>query len=242
MMLAQLQQDFRNWLTGPSPETGAPFGPEAATGLAVYLNNYRGQLFECLSSSFPVMLAWMGEEAFREAAIAHIDATPPSAWTLDAYSQGFPASLTSDLEELAWIEQSVADAFVGPDAEPVSADSLASADWDTARLRLTPTLIRRRVETNAAALWSALYHQEEPPAAAMLDQSAGLIVWRTGFEVRVEQIEAAELDALEEIARHGSFADLCAVLVDWHGESEGIALAAKRLSDWLGRGLIVGLD
>jgi len=228
--------------------SASPFGPKAASGLAVYLNNYRGQLLDCLSVSFPVVLAWMGEEAFRAAAIAHIDATPPSAWTLDAYSQGFPAGLARlhpdnpDLEELAWIEQNVADAFVGPDAEPVALDSLASLDWDSARLRLAPTLIRRRAITNAAALWDALYHGNEPPEGAMLEDPAGLIIWRTGFEVRVDQVSVAELTALDEMARHGGFADLCTMLADRHGEDEGIALAARLLSGWLERGLIVGLS
>ena len=116
----------------------------------------------------------MGEEAFRAAAISHIDDHPPHSWTLDAYPQSFPATLAAlypdnpDLHELVWIEQALSDAFVGPDAEPLSTDTLGAIDWDTARLTLTPTLVNRPATTNAEQIWSALQQGDPAPEGIML--------------------------------------------------------------------------
>src|SRR5579859_3382830 len=139
MTLADLQQNFRSWLITGTDEVATRFGAGTSAGLSVYQNNYRTQLMGCLEQSFPQVRGWMGEEAFRAAAISHIDDHPPHSWTLDVYAQTFPATLAAlypdnpDLHELVWIEQALSDAFVGPDAEPLSADALAAIDWDTAR-------------------------------------------------------------------------------------------------------------
>jgi len=247
-MLGRLQEDFRAWLVSGEDQAAAPFGAGAEAGLAVYLNNYRTQLLNCLKISFPVVRSRMGEDAFRETAIAHIDRRPPRSWTLDAYAEDFPATLTMlhpdnpDLHELIWIEQSLADAFVGPDAEPLALEALGAADWETVRLVFAPTLVSRPATTNAAAVWTALRQDESPPEAEMLSEPAGLIVWRRGLDAFIEQIDAAEYQALQAIVRHGSFTALCAAMVEREGEEKGVALAATLLSGWLRRGLVVGLS
>ena len=109
MNLAQLQQTFRRWLVSASDESAQALGNHHA-GLAVYQNNYRAQLVGCLEQAFPYLRRWVGEEAFLAVSITHIDRHPPHAWTLDAYPEGFYATLKEmfpgnpDVHELAWIE------------------------------------------------------------------------------------------------------------------------------------------
>jgi hypothetical protein len=93
MNLAALQRDMRSWLTVEARDAAARFGERAEPGLAVYLNNYRGQLMTCLSESFATVRAWLGEAAFDAAAAMHIDRLPPHNWTLDAYSLEFPDTI-----------------------------------------------------------------------------------------------------------------------------------------------------
>ncbi len=245
-MLADLQRDFRAWLTTGADEAAARFGDGATAGLAVYQNNYRAQLVGCLEQSFPQVRTWMGAEAFRSAAVAHIDDHPPHAWTLDAYAQSFPATLerlypdNPDLHELVWIELTLSDAFVGPDAEPLSMDALGTIDWDTARLTLTPTFAMRAATTNAEEIWTSLQEQGAAVDSVMLDAPGGLIVWRRGYSAYLRQVDAIEYAALQEIGRSGSFATLCTLLVDTLGEDAGVAQAASLLMLWLSGGLIVG--
>src|ERR1700721_999161 len=90
MNLAALQRAFRSWLAVEASDAAARFGDRAEPGLAVYLNNYRGQLMVCLSESFATVRAWLGEDAFHTPAATHIARRPPYSWTLDAYALEFP--------------------------------------------------------------------------------------------------------------------------------------------------------
>src|SRR6188472_3757343 len=93
MNLLALQRNFRAWLTSEASDVAAQFGERARAGLGVYLNNYRAQLLACLSASYPILRAWIGDSAFEGAAASHIDSVPPHSWTLDAYGLDFAETL-----------------------------------------------------------------------------------------------------------------------------------------------------
>ena len=246
MMLADLQRDFQSWLTSASDEAAQRLGG-AAAGLAVYQNNYRAQLVGCLEQAYPQVRAWIGEDAFLAAAITHIDRHPPHAWTLDAYGREFGATLAArhpdnpDVQELAWIELALADAFVAADAEPLSLDALSTIDWDTAQLHLAPSFASRAVTTNAEAIWWALSEGRAAPEAEMLDQPGGLIAWRRRFVSCLRQVDALEYAALLHLQRHGSFAALCEMLAERLGDTGGIAKAGALLANWLSSELIADI-
>ncbi|NWE21369.1 DNA-binding domain-containing protein [Pseudomonas sp. P7548] len=246
MNLAELQQVFSHWLVSASDESAQLLGNNAA-GLAVYQNNYRAQLVGCLEQAFPHLRRWVGEEAFLAASITHIDSHPPHAWTLDAYPEGFYATLKDvfprnpDVHELAWIESALNEAFVAADAEPLAPQVLAELDWDTAVLSLTPSLRCHGLTTNAEAIWSALWQETQAPEAVMLEQAGGLLVWRRQFTSRLRQVDALELAALQQVQAHGSFAGLCEFLVERLGEEAGVMRAGEYLATWLGSELIVGV-
>ena len=219
-------------------------GTRSASGFPIYQNNYRAQLVGCLEISFPLVHTWLGDEAFLHAAVTHIEAHPPYAWTLDAYPAHFGATLATlypnnpDLHELAWIELALSDAFVAADAEPIALDALASIDWDTARIRFVPSLEHRHATTNANDIWSALAQDQAPPEAVMLTAPAGLIVWRKGFISHVHRVDALELEAIEHVRQHGDFASLCDRLVSRLGDEDGVKRAGTMLATWLGNAMV----
>lgn len=247
MKLADMQRDFQSWLVDASEEAADRLSVHAAAGLAVYQNNYRTQLVNCLKHSFPNLQRWLGEEEFRNAAIAHIDKYPPHAWTLDAYAEDFGQTLRErfpnnpDIHELAWVELALGEAFVARDAEPLSLDALATVDWDNAKLRFTPSLRVQVMTTNVEAIWSALCEELTPPASEMLAEAGGLMVWRRQFTSRLREIDGLEYAALVQLQRNGSFVDLCEMLVARLGEEDGVAKAGSLLAGWLGSELIVGV-
>jgi len=246
MNLAQWQQAFHAWLVSASDESAQVLGNKTA-GLAVYQNNYRAQLVGCLEQAFPNLRRWVGEEAFLAASITHIDQHPPHAWTLDAYPEGFGQTLSElfpnnpDVHELAWIESSLNQAFVAADARSLLLEDLASVDWDTASLQLTPSLRCHALTTNAEAIWSALWQQTPAPEAMMLAEAGGLLVWRRQFTSRLRQVDALEFEAVVHLQGDGSFAGLCEFLVGLLGEEEGVARAGELLAGWVGSELIVGI-
>ncbi len=247
MSLLALQRDFRAWLAEESDEAAERMGPKARPGLGVYLNNYRAQLVDCLGESFERVRLWLGEDRFLAIAAAHIDLTPPHAWTLDAYAKDFPDTLDRlfaddpEIAELGWLDLALSEAFVGPDADPVDPAALGEVDWDNAVFRLAPTLTMRPFETNAAAIWSALSAEEMPPAAERLPWPAMMLVWRKHHVSCFRTAEAGEAKAIALAQAGASFAAICAALIEELGEDEGVASAGALLGRWIGDGLIVAI-
>jgi hypothetical protein len=243
MNLHSMQRDFRRWLT-KSDAASARRLADGRRGLDVYQNNYRVQLMGCLEATYPHLRAFIGAAAFRHPAAVHVQRHPPRAWTLDAYGAGFEATLRAvfpdnpDLHELAWIEWSLASAFVARDAAPLDPARLADVDWDRARLDFTPSLHMARLATNAADVWSALQDGAAPPEPAMLPAPAGAIVWRRGHVARLRVLDAPDFDALQLARAERSFGALCARLVDRCGADDGVARAGALLADWIGNGLL----
>lgn len=247
MSLLALQRDMRAWLLGGADDAAARIGETAAPGLLVYQNNYRSQLVGCLEESFAKTRAWIGDDAFLRACVAHIDRVPPQSWTLDAYAEGFPASLAArypgdpEVAELAALELALSDAFVGGDAEPAATAMLAAVDWDTAVLRFHPTLQTMAAVSNATEIWSALAEGEAPPLARRRDAPAAIVVWRRGFLSTFRVTDPAESDALADMQRGLTFGALCTALAAAHGDEAGIAMASSYLARWIGDGLIAGV-
>ncbi|CAM3196243.1 Putative DNA-binding domain-containing protein [Sphingomonas antarctica] len=240
MSLLALQRDFRRNLVG---ETLAASHSEAR-GMAVYHNAYRVQLTDCLAETFAQTHAWLGGEAFVVAARAHIEARPPSGWTLAAYGDDFDRTLTTlypddpEIAELARLEWLLSRAFEGADAEGLSVEGITGVDWEQAELEFVPSMRIVPVRTNAGAIWSALTAELSPPDAALLPSAMFLIVWRQGFTPCFRSTDAIEHGAIDALIAGASFATLCAKLVADHGEAQGVALAGSLLGQWIADGLL----
>jgi hypothetical protein len=243
MNLHMMQRDFRRWLTSADAASARRLA-DGGRGLDVYQNNYRVQLMGCLEATYPHLRTFAGDAAFRHAAAAHIARRPPRAWTLDAYGADFETTLRAafpdnpDLHELAWIEWSLATAFVARDTAPLDPARLAHVDWDRARLGFAPSLHMARLTTNAADIWSALQEGDAAPEAAMLPAPVGTIVWRRGHVARVRVLAAPDFEALQLARAQRSFGALCDRLVDRLGADDGVARAGALLADWIGNDLL----
>lgn len=248
MSLAALQGDFRTWLIEGSPEAADRIGQTAGPGLSVYQNNYRAQLMACLVETYEQTHAWLGDEAFLASAAAHIDASPPSAWTLDAYPVDFADTLGAiypddpEVAELAALEWALSRAFTAADAIAMTPDMLAGVGWDNAVLHLTPSLSTLPATSNAAAIWSALSKGEMPPDAVALPEPAALLVWRQGFTPCFRTIDAVEERAIALCMGGATFGALCGSMIEALGETEGVARAAALLGQWIADDLIISIS
>ena len=246
MRLKELQEHFRSWLTSASDSAAERLGKDRS-GLHVYQNNYRAQLIGCLQQSYPQLRAWIGDEAFLHAAAKHIERQPPHAWTLDAYGAEFDGTLLAlfpdnpDMHQLAWIEWALGAAFVAPDAAPLALAGLADIDWESARLTFSPSLRLAPLTTNAADIWWAMNDGAARIDGQMLEAAGGVMVWRRGYVSCLRALDAIEYSALTQLQADGSFADLCALLVDRLGEEQGTTKAGSLLAEWVGAELITGV-
>lgn len=251
MSLVAMQRDFRGWLTDEPVAMNHWVDDAARPGLDVYHNAYRVQLVDCLRDMFEKTLLWLGDDAFTDAARAHIESTPPRGWTLGAYGDGFDQTLSTiypddpEVAELAWLDRALSRAFEGADAAAIAADQLAAVDWDVdwdkARLSFVPTMRTSAALTNAGAIWSALSAQDAPSAATMLPAAGAMLVWRQDFTPCFRTIEATEAYALDLVGAGATFGALCAALIERCGEDAGVTQAGALLGQWIGDGLIAAV-
>ena len=248
MSLLDLQRGFRDYILSGAPEIGPRLGGDPAAGLAVYHHAYRAQLFAGLRDTFEKTWAWLGDEGFDAAARRHVEAHPPSSWTLGDYGEDFPATLNTlypddpEVAELAWLDWTLRRAFDGPNAEAISPEALAAVDWDTAVLTLVPTLKIGEVATNCAAIWGAIAEDQTPPAAERLPQAAAIRVWRQTLSPQYRTIEAAEHHALSLVLAGEPFGGVCTTLSEGMDEAQVSQLIGGLLASWIQDGLVCGAE
>lgn len=246
MSLLELQRTFRDWLVTGDAAAAEALG--SSHGAAVYQNNYRTALVSSLAETFQRLTLWLGDTAFEAAAAQYIDARPPSSWTLDAYGEDFGAFVAAlypddpEVGELASIDWTVGQVFVGPDAEALRPEALAVADWETAVIRPVPSLIVMPITTNADAIWTALATGETPPPAEPAEPGTALLLWRQGLEPVFRRAEAHERDVLAWSAAGEGFAAICERLAATLGEEPAVTAAGTVLGRWLGEGLVAAVD
>jgi len=188
---------------------------------------------------------WLGGAAFRDTTVAHIERTPPSSWTLDAYPRAFPATLRElypddpEIAELAWLEFALTEAFVGPDASAVTAEMVAMVDWDTAILCFTPTLYHADLTTNATCYGRRWRPAKRRPTSSDCRRRA--VYWsgatRTFHGFAIDRDESS---ALSSVRAGMTFGNLCERLVREHGVEAGVVLGGTLLGRWLRDQLICG--
>ena len=246
MSLAAQQAAFRSWLERGEDDAIARALVDPR-GLSVYQNNYRGQLMACLAEAFPHTLVWLGDEAFEAAAAHHIDAQPPTSFTLDAYPEGFVETLRAfwpddaEVAELAALEWQLAEVFVARDESPLVPEDLARLDWDRTGLRLVASARMMHFASNAPAIWSALAKEVTPPAAQLAMRPTAFIVWRAEFLCCFREVPAAEAALLPGLAQPRLFGTLCENLAREYGQEEAIRMAGEMLARWMAEGLVVAV-
>ena len=248
MTLLELQREFRSWLLTESGGIESQIRTRPEVGLAAYLNNYRAQLMTCLVESFPVLQAWLGEDAFKASVATHIDRFVPHSWTLDDYALDFPETLAQlyprdpEVVDLARLERELALAFTGTDAAPLDLASLAHVDWDVAVICFVPTFKLMPVQTNAAALWSSIRAGEASMPLLVVTAPTMLAIWRNQLSPAFRSVSTAEAEVLAQLQSGMNFGSVCARLVERVGDEQGPVIAGGYLRQWLDDGMVARID
>ena len=169
--LADLQTDFQSFLLDGSGRmlsrvTGtAKVGAE--TRLAIYYDAYRLRLLEALTSNYPVLRAWIGDEEFENAGIAYLAAYPSRHFSIRYFGHRLPEYLATTepwngqpyLAEMASLEWALSETFDADDGAVIGVEDMAGipADaWPTMRLRLHPAMRRLNLRWNTPIIWKAV--------------------------------------------------------------------------------------
>lgn len=232
--LATLQRQFYDRVT-----TGKPIDGLAATGdLEVYADMYAVRLHDAIVDDYPKLLAALGEELLRGLASSYLRAHPPTSFTLRDLGSGFPDHLRDHPHAPAWaadlaaLERARMDVFDGPDAEPLDRDEVIALGEALPELGLTWVPSSRVVPIAWAVddLWSAI--EDGEPTFEPVPTERVVFVWRNEISVLHRTLEPDEAALADQVASGATFATLCEVLVEIHGEEASVR-AAQMLLHWL---------
>ncbi len=253
--LKELQESFqRGILAGDDAilaEVNDSAKEERKVLFGVYRNAYVARLAEILGEDYEQVHAYLGDQGFARLVKSYIAANPSDQRSARWFGRHLPAFVRAndayakhpEVAELAALEKALADAFDGPDCEPLTIGTLAALApeaWPHLVFETNPTAIRLTFATNAAAIWSALKAEQAPPKPVHLPEPQALIVWRQEFMARFRPLSTEEAMMWDEAAKGVRFGVLCEMVATFAGEDEAELRAASYLKDWVDMGMLAG--
>lgn len=251
MTLAAIQQRFHATVTGADADGVLDWPADMRAGLGVYRSAYRARLLDCLRAGFDKSRKWIGDASFDAAATHHLILHPPASWTIDQVGRGFSETVGAlfaddpEIEELAWLEWEMEQAFTGPDVSALAASDFADRasaftedNWIDLNLTFVPSLRARAVRTDCAALWAAIDEEAEIPPLDLSGTAATLLVWRQDLRSKFRIVDDDEAAGLALMRTGATFANLCAALVGLRGDEVGVAAAGTMLGRWMTDALV----
>ena len=253
--LAQLQNDFQAYLLDSNK--GAAFTKKIVNDkkvgvkkrLGIYADGYRLRIIEALSSAYPVLKAWLGDNLFDKTVRSYIDQYPSTyrnmRWVGDAMCEHVTKTLPKHLiaAEIAQFEWALSLAFDAEDAPVLSLQDLATIapeNWGDLRFKFHPAVQLLSPKYNVILVWQALNINETPPKATQINEPC--VVWRKDLNSHYRSLELAEYAAIQAVISGDSFGELCENLQENATEEVATMQAAQYLASWLNGGLITAMN
>jgi hypothetical protein len=255
--LKELQEDFqRGILAGDDAilaEVNDSAKEERKVLFGVYRNAYVARLAEILGEDYEQVHGYLGDQGFARLVEAYIAANPSDQRSARWFGRHLPAFVRRsetfakhpEVAELASLEKALADAFDGPDSEPLGIAELAALApeaWPRLVFQPNPAAIRLTFATNAADIWSALKNETAPPKPQALPEPQAIIVWRQDFMARFRPLSTEEAMMWDEAAKGVRFGVLCEMVATFAGEDGAELRAASYLKDWVDMGMLAGFE
>jgi len=210
--------------------------------MSLYGNAYTLRLKEALTTDYERLHSYLGDELFETLMQHYIVSYPSHHPSLRYFSQHMvdlierlePFNQLPEVAEIARIEQAFADSFDAANCQSVTLDQLAELEpetWATLTLCFHGAVQLLPQRHNSFQIWQALSREEAPPLKTASDTT--WLIWRQDLVSRYRALESAELAALTIALSAGSFADVCAALLEHFNEQETPQQAVGYLQQWI---------
>ena len=219
--------------------------------MVFYGNAYSLRLKEALTTDYDRLHGYLGDELFDSLMSHYIESYPSHHPSLRYFGQHMvelveqlePFKQLPEVAEITRIEQSFANSFDAADCQCVSLEQLVQLEpesWATLTLRFHDAVQLLPQHYNSFQIWRALANEETPPQKTTDDTS--WLIWRQDLVSRYRALESAELAALTVAMSGGSFADLCAALLEHFSEQETPQKAVVYLQQWINDQMVCELN
>jgi|CXWL01.1.fsa_nt_gi hypothetical protein len=211
---------------------------DAGQQFAIYSDGYRIRLAQAIRSDYPILFKLLGDAEFDSLALAYIEQNPPTSYNLDFYPHKFAEFVSRNYNdtfsvELATLEATIAEVFMLPDSEPLSADSLSGVsaeDFGEMRLKLRTAHKLLRFNYQISDWLTAARSSENNLPPIPSPSSSWLLVLRHNNEVQRHNLSAQEFSMLQHISSGKNVSDALDATLDEH-ESHA-AIIINNLQGW----------
>lgn len=233
--LAALQRQFyQRVVSGEAAD-----GLIASGDVEVYAGMYTTRLIDAIAEDYPKLRAALGEDCFGDVVARYVRAHPPWSFTLREAGAALPAFLRETELAPAWaadlaaLERARIEVFDGPDAEPLTQEVAAALGDALPELALAwvPASVVVPLAWTVDDLWSAI--EDDQPSIEPVEEVRVVLAWRRDLSVLHRTLDADEGRLAPMIAQGTSFAAVCEVLGELHGDAAS-GRAVELLLRWLG--------
>lgn len=226
---------------------------DTETRLGIYENAFIARLVEALADTYPALRNALGESDFFELTRAFAATSPPSHFSIRYFGcdlasfiatamTGVKARVFSDLARWEW---ALSEAFDAADAVALTQADLAHIEpeqWGRLQFRLSPSLRRLCLRSNAVQWWRAASQTAHRPTRWRSATPTEWALWRSQLTTYFRSLPDDEAWALDAVAGGEPFASMCEGLVRFGSDVEAPTRAATLLRRWLHDGWIVGIE
>jgi Putative DNA-binding domain len=216
-LLRTIQKEFSLSLLDRDREVPASIraGARSSRRFDVYRNKVFVSLTDALAARFPVSVSLVGEEFFRAVARSFIELCPPRSPLLMEYGDDFgdftdtfpPARSLPYLGDVARLEAARTRAYHAADAEPLSADELASLPpcaWEETRVSLHPSVQIVRSRYSVVSIWEA-HREDGAPSDLHASSPEDALVVRPGLGVEIHRLPPGGAVFLSKLLERATF-------------------------------------
>jgi hypothetical protein len=253
--LSELQHAVAERILGsPSPAVEdwirLPPGVDCATRLAIYTDGYPARLAESLAESYPAVANILGAGSFAALASRYGEHPRSEVRNLNYVGVDLPSFLQSDsaseelpfLPDLARLEWAVLECFHARSEEPFDAAACrgrgrdwAMDDWALARVEFQPGVAVLRSPWPIRELRDTRDQEREDIDVDLVERPDCVLVYRQGFDVISEALEAPDACALERLKQGAPLGVVTAELAQAGAQGERVAQLFAR---WSSLGLV----
>jgi hypothetical protein len=221
----------------------------SADRVNIYADMYFYRLLRAIKENFPATVATLGNIKFHNLITEYLVEYPPGHHSITEASRHL-ARFAEDtplaaefpfLADLIRLERATIEAFLGPDAEPLSCEELRvtpATEWPSLRFGLHPTVQLLDCCWRVSEFQRAV--DEGKPVTTPVEESNTIIVWRNET-VRCRPLEKAECNALAAVCSGEPFTRACGSIENDNREMTPAELS-EMLFRWVAKGVVVKID
>jgi hypothetical protein len=217
----------------------------------IYANMYFYRIRDALKEDFPATLAVLGDDNFHNLITGYLLEYPPTEPSIShcgnhlaEYLRDHPLRERAPfIADLAKLERTVVEVFLGPDAptlEPDSLRSIAPENWPALKLRIHPSAQILALDWRVSELLRTV--EENRPWKPAGQSAVKVLVWRRNARVFHRNLDPAEADALDAASRSATFAEICEAVAADAGDQDPVAEMNRILASWLSNSLLTSVS